>query len=194
MKRGAALFIAGAICAGLGWRAPAPAAEPPDAAELDRGTAALYYLLNVEGRPRTLDEVRAALPACDDRGYSSRELADSAGSLGLEVAGGRSLDLEKAPDRPIIAFIKRPEHGHDVLLRPVGHTGRLVRVLDGREAPEVLDMAAFRAEQGWTGLCLVPERGPAWSGPLTLVAAIVVAVSWMAVWIRHRRGAAGVQS
>jgi hypothetical protein len=88
-------------------------------------------------------------------------------------------------------FLARGRHGHYVVLRPVGHTGKLVQVLDPNEEPVVLDAARLYASPEWTGLALVPAR-PNWTARVVgTIGAAALAVLGVARLARRRRGATG---
>jgi hypothetical protein len=61
------------------------------------------------------------------------------------------------------------------VIRPVGHSGKLVQVLDPNRDPEVLDADRLERSRSWTGLALVPRRssrsGQVFAGLLALGAA-----------------------
>ena len=100
-------------------------------------------------------------------------------------------------DRPAIVFLDKGGHGHFVVVRPVGHTGRMVQVIDGGHSVEVVDRSAMTSRAEWTGLALVPSRGPAArrSRIVAGVASILVlGCSWFLLKLaRGRRGAAKAQ-
>lgn len=183
----AALLI-GVIAAGLPTEA-APAVEPdhrPD--QPDCGVIALFNLLTLAGRTVSLDEVVAALPAPNPRGYSLEELRAASARLGLEVEGVRLRSRATPPDRPMLAYVNASEHGHFLVVRPVGHTGKLIQVLDGLRPPDVLDGPLLFRSPGWTGLGLVPSR-PEWAARLGVIAAAALAVPVTARLVRRRRAA-----
>ena len=64
---------------------------------------------------------------------------------------------EDAIDRPMLVFLRRKGHGHYVVVRPVGHTGKLVQVIDNFGPPEVVDKATLLASPVWTGIALLRE-------------------------------------
>jgi hypothetical protein len=63
----------------------------------------------------------------------------------------------------MIVFLKRPQHGHFQVVRPVGHTGKLAQVIDASSSPEIVDRLAMFTSPEWTGIALVPDRGPGWT-------------------------------
>ncbi len=142
----------------------------PEEPRYDCGTKALYFLLRLEGISADLDSIAADLdrrsPVKANSGPDSEprrdrsmlELREAAGRFGLKLDGIRIPGGKLAPSRPAIAYIDRKPHGHFVVVKPVGHTGSLVQVLDGESEPEVIDAARLYASESWTGLALVPRR------------------------------------
>lgn len=165
----------------------ASAAEPT----ADCGTKALYFLLRLEGRPAeperilaTLDEVAgAATGKSPISGRSMKELRDAAGRLGVPLDGVRWPRGAVRPDRPVIAFLDRRPHGHFIAVRPVGHTSKLVQVLDGEAEPEVVDAARLTAAREWTGLILEPRRANR-ASRLLVVGIILLVLLAPTVWRR----------
>ena len=45
-----------------------------------------------------------------------------------------------------------------LVIRPIGHTGKLVQVIDSDQPTRVMDKADLIASDQWTGLVLVPRR------------------------------------
>ena len=84
--------------------------------------------------------------------------------------------LEKsvdAIDRPMLVFLKRGSHGHFVVIRPIGHTGKLVQVIDSARGTEVVDKSDLINSPDWTGLALIPVRTD-WQYNLALGLALVI--------------------
>ncbi len=125
----------------------------------DCGTYALYHLLHLEGLSHRLDQVRSALdtPAATG-GHTLKELRQAAGRLGLSLDAIAIPKSFPAIDRPGLAFVKSGPEGHFLVIRPVGHTGRLIQLLDGERPPVVVDWDRLFASPSWTGLVLVPRR------------------------------------
>jgi len=125
----------------------------------DCGTLSLYTLLHIEGKTTELSQLEAVLPPpLDPRGYSMKDLQDAARSRGLVLDG---LLLEKDPsaiDRPMIVFMKQYPHGHFMVLRPVGLSGKHVQVLDPNHVPDIIDKTTLFESDQWTGLALVPRQ------------------------------------
>ena len=87
-----------------------------------------------------------------------KELKDAAAHLGLRLRG---VSLPREPgviDRPILAFLQGKSHGHFVVVRPTGHTGHLVQIIDDVGDPRVIDSTRLFAEPWWTSTALVPPR------------------------------------
>jgi len=124
----------------------------------DCGTLALYNLLYLEGRRTDLRRLESVLPSPEPRGYSMKELQSAARACGLNLGGAALGRDDRAIDRPMIVFVRQEGHGHFIVIRPVGHTGRLVQVIDRNRAPDVLDKSDLYSSDGWTGLALIPRR------------------------------------
>jgi hypothetical protein len=145
--------------------------SPIDAHGYDCGTFALHTLLAIEGSPTPIDTLKSHLPGGRPNGYSMAELRDAAGTLGLALIGVIIPRSDRAPDRPALVFLKWKDHGHFVVARPVGHSGKLIQIIDLSDDPIVVEAAEFYASPGWTGLALVPRRRSwAWS----IVASLLV--------------------
>jgi hypothetical protein len=112
------------------------------------------------------------------------EIRDASRALGLDLKGARLRPGDRVPDRPILALLHDGPHGHFVVVRPVGHTGRLVQVIDGRRFPAVMDAAVLVSSPEWSGLVLVP-RGSSWPRRVAMIAALAVALA-MAVSLMRR--------
>jgi hypothetical protein len=152
------LIIVCAIQAAPGAQGPAKSQEPGDC-----GTLALYSLLQIEGFPASLNVISSQLPPYRPAGYSMNELRIAARSLGLVLDGaflGRSAD---PIDRPMLAFLKVDSKGHFLVIRPAGHTGKLVQVIDSNQPPRVMEKVDLVASEQWTGLVLAPRRTSWWT-------------------------------
>jgi ABC-type bacteriocin/lantibiotic exporter with double-glycine peptidase domain len=139
------------------------------------GTMALLNLIQLSAQKCTLEEVQAALPGQDARGHSLEELREGAKRFRLTVDGIQLLK-EAQFDRPLIAFVEQQGHGHFVAIRPAGHTGRKVQILDGLADPRVVDLHDLIREPGWTGLALI-SRQPRWMVQFSLI------LSWSAILV-----------
>ncbi len=161
----------------------------------DCGNSALYHLLRLEGRAVELNQLQTVLPSPGPDGHSFRELRDAAQRFGLRVD---AVVLPRHPPAifgPTLVFFKNGLEGHFVVARPVGHTGLLVQILDGEQAPSVVDAERLLGLPSWTGLALIPHR----TNYLALYATVIllcgmvvvswlcgmVVVSWLA-WNRRR--------
>ena len=84
--------------------------------------------------------------------------------------------------------MKRTQHGHFLVIRPVGHTGKLVQIVDSLQSPEVIDKSVLLASPEWTGLALVPGR-ISWT-PVLVGGSLGTIVFALSSW--ERSGYAGV--
>jgi ABC-type bacteriocin/lantibiotic exporter with double-glycine peptidase domain len=160
------VFLCGCLLSGVlsPLAAVADAAEdqPVAAVEVDCGLASLYLLLRLEGHPVALPSLASQLPPLPAEGHSLRDLRDVARGLGLRVTGMLLPTGQPAPRSTCLAFVNRGGHGHFLVLRPVGHTGKLVQVFDGLGGPVVLDWTNLRGSPEWTGLVLLTDQTSAW--------------------------------
>lgn len=172
----------------LGLAARASAEAPPAAPHPSRdcGAAALYVLLSLEGRPTDLAEVTRALPPLKSGGYSMREIRDAARPLGLRLAGVSIAREGRSIDRPAIAHLDVGKGGHFVVIRPVGHTGNLVQVIDSTQSPIVIDRSELISSKQWTGFVLVPPRAN-WLALSATGLASVLILSGAAMHLGRRR-------
>lgn len=162
----------------LGWAGEEP--NPPR--EPDCGSCALYTLLRLEDRPTSLSTIASRLGPPKPGGYSMKELRDAARACGLPLTGVILQKEERAIDRPMIVFLKRGPHGHFLVIRPLGVTGKLVQVIDSVRPPGVEDKADLTASPEWTGIALISEgsNGPKWLVAVCVasLSAIVVGLLW----------------
>ncbi len=150
-----------------GSRADGPPSDRPSAS---CGMYALYHLARLEGVGVPADRIATVLPPLHPDGYSMKDLRDAAGRLGLGLQG---VSLGREPgaiDRPMLAFLKLSDHGHYVVVRPVGHTGRLVQVIENAGDPLVVDSSMLFASPRWTGTVLLPHRT---NWPVVLSSALI---------------------
>ena len=152
--------------------------DPSESVLRDCGPRCLFLLARLEGRKLAPADVSSALPGGRSRHYSLAELRSSASKIGLDLSGVRLSGGTSAPDRPALAFLKRGAHGHFVVVRPVGHSGNLVQVIDPNEKPVVVDAKVLYASPEWTGLALVPARGVPW-----LRVCGIVGLGTLGVWV-----------
>jgi len=126
------------------------------------GASALYSLLRLEGFRADPNALASRLPPPPPQGHSMKDIREAAATFGLRMAGVRLRDYPAAVDRPMLVYLDRGAHGHFVVVRPVGHTGKLVQVIDASRPPEILDQAYLFSSPGWTGLALAPDRLGPW--------------------------------
>lgn len=139
--------------------------------QYDCGTLALHTLLAVEGRPTPLDVLTSKLPPPGPDGYSMKELRDTAESLGFPLLGVKLPPAPRTLDRCALVFQNERNHGHFLVIRPVGHSGRLIQVIDPAGDPVVIEGEDLYRTPGWTGLGLVASR-TRWTPRILLVLAI----------------------
>lgn len=147
----------------------------------DCGTLALYHILSLEGRPASLVKIGSHLPRMPPDGYSMKELRDAARACGLYLSGVRLQDPIRELDRPAIVFLKQ---GHYVVVRPVGHTGKIVQVLDGTESCGMVDKNVLFASPNWSGLVLM--RAKTRSEHLIAVAVLSTTGAGFLLWFYPR--------
>jgi hypothetical protein len=143
----------------VSWPGSAPGVEePPRMDSWDCGTVALYHLLHLSGRFADLDELRSVMGAPGAEGHSFRELRQAAGHFGLPLDAIVLPKQRSAIQGSVLLFVKLGREGHFLVVRPVGHTGHLIQVLDGDRPPTVIDAERLFDSPSWTGLALVPRR------------------------------------
>lgn len=157
MTAACALLLLMAIAADSPGAGPATE-ESQDGGRLDCGTAALYHLLQLEGRPIELESLRAALGPSGPDGRSFRELRSASRRFGLSLDAVLLPKVRSSLSGPTLALLKNGPEGHFVVVRPVGQKGLLVQVLDGEQAPYVIDAQRLLNSSVWTGLILIPHR------------------------------------
>lgn len=149
-----------------------PSAGPPSKSA-SCGAQSLFLLASLEGVSLDFTKLETCLPEPGPGGYSMLELREAASRLGFRLIGVRIEQIESAIDRPMIAFLNRPPHGHFVVIRPIGHTGRLVQVLDPSAEAYVVDAGRLFRSKDWTGAVLMVDQ-PDWVsrfGGLLLISA-----------------------
>jgi len=138
----------------------------------------------------SIDALESHLPPRERTGRSMSDLRDTARAFGLTLTGVKLTRSDRAPDRPALVFLRREDHGHFLVVRPVGHSGKLVQIIDATGDPTVIDAANLYASPQWTGLALVPSRT---NWPFRLAVGILVAgcVTLILTWglLGHRRNA-----
>jgi hypothetical protein len=92
------------------------------------------------------------------------KLRDAARACGLSLRGVLLNKDERAIDRPMMVFLKRSQHGHFQVVRPVGNTGKLAQVIDPNSPSGsiIVDKLTMFRSPEWTGIALVPDRRPSW--------------------------------
>jgi hypothetical protein len=133
-------------------------APPPGLARSACGEAALYNLLRIEGHDVPYFKIALRLPSGDARGHSMAQLRDAARDLGIELVGVRISRFESPPTNPLLMLQRRSGHGHYVVVRRVGHSGKLLQVIDSSSPPTILDAVDFGASADWTGMALAERR------------------------------------
>lgn len=123
----------------------------------DCGVRALFLLHRLEGQPTRLDDLRQALPNPTPDGLSMLRLKEASYAHGLALDGVR---IRRADDirGPLLVFLKSGSHGHFVVVRPVGHSGRLIQVIDPSDDVDVFEADKVLRSPAWTGLALRPTR------------------------------------
>lgn len=129
-----------------------------DSGTFDCGTLSLYTLLRLAGKPTDLARISSHLPKPSSAGPSMQELRDAARDLGLELTGVKLPDSGRFEVDHAIVHLDRGDHGHFVVVRPVGHTGKVVQVFDSVRDPIAVEIDDLRKTPDWTGLALVPIR------------------------------------
>ena len=124
----------------------------------DCGTQSLYLLLRLEKIGVKLADLESTLAPMSETGHSMSELRDAGVKLGLRVRGIRLSEVSPNFDRPLLARLNRDPHGHFVVVRGVGHSGRLVQVLDPNLEPRIMEVSDLLKSPEWTGYVLVPIR------------------------------------
>jgi hypothetical protein len=85
--------------------------------------------------------------------------------------GSRTADRigEEEHNRPALLFVRRDADGHYIVVRGVGHAGRLVQTLDDDNEPVTQDAELLLESRAWTGLAFVPHRTDYWLAVLVSV-------------------------
>ncbi|WP_165071196.1 cysteine peptidase family C39 domain-containing protein [Paludisphaera rhizosphaerae] len=121
------------------------------------GAQSLYQLFKCVAINISPEQILPLLPPANPQGHSLGDLQRVAKQLGLTL---EALDYPIKSFRvesPIIMFFRIGSEGHFVVVRPVGHTGKLVQVLDGDRSPTVINCDDLTRLSSWTGLALVPQ-------------------------------------
>ena len=142
----------------------------------------LYLLLRLNGRPTELEVLESRLPAPTPEGFSMLDLRKAAKSCGLELAAYSLGRGERPPDRAFLAFVKVGGHGHYLVVRKCGHTGKMIQVIDPSRGVAVMDASELFNSHDWTGLLLLP-RPMIWPYQLALIWASTLPAIGLVWWI-----------
>jgi hypothetical protein len=185
--------IVGVLAIALPWQLHAQGSEDtPAAPPGDCGALALYHVLSLEGRRTNLDRIESALGALTPDGHSFLEIRAAARRLGLRLDAVVVRRERLQISGPTLAFVKSGQHGHFIVVRPVGHTGRLLQILDGYRDPLVVDADRLFASDAWTGLGLVPHKPNYLVVAAGALSAACLAALGLRQWNRGRRPSCGV--
>jgi hypothetical protein len=110
----------------------------------------------LDSRNWTLSDVERYLSPAKHE-YTLGELRAAAERAGFPLDGIR-LRRDRAPQRASLVYLHNGRFGHFNVIRPVGHSGTLVQVLDGDKHARVVDFPTLYSRAEWTGLALVPSR------------------------------------
>ncbi len=121
------------------------------------GALALHHVLSLTGQPADLDEVQDRLPPPYPRTRSFAELRDCARGFGLSLTGVVLAKNAQALPPVALMHLNRKPEGHFIVVRRLGHTGKLVQIFDGLHDPYVIDAAQLFAAPEWTGFALIPD-------------------------------------
>jgi hypothetical protein len=130
----------------------------------------------------------ARLPEGTRAGPSLAQLRDAAAACGLGLRRVRLRRSDWPLDRPALIHLDRHASRHYVVIRPIGHSGRLVQVIDRPNRIETLDFDGLVCSPGWTGLALIPSR-PNWAAGAGIVLVIVASVVILARTVARLRAA-----
>jgi len=117
------------------------------------GELALLGLMTIEGIK--IPDRMSPLP--DTYGeLSMLELEELARSSRLKLVSVH-LRSTGSIDRPMILFVRREGHGHYLLARPVGRSGRKVQLIDSDGGSRIVDRGDLGRSPDWTGHALVVD-------------------------------------
>jgi ABC-type bacteriocin/lantibiotic exporter with double-glycine peptidase domain len=152
------------------------------------GPIALYLLARMEGRAADLAHVQSRVVIGTDGSSTLDHLRQAADSLGLQSEAVLLKRTDWPLDRPAILHLDRGSSGHFVVIRPVGHTGKLVQVIDAPDQVEVMDFDQLASDPSWTGAALVPTH-KAIAPWRRILLALTLAAGPVALWyvLKHRR-------
>ena len=150
------------------------------------GVMALYALSRLENIPTNLTAIDAQVSMTGKTGHSLSELREAAHAFGLELTGVHLSSADWPLDRPALVRLKQGPLGHFVVIRPVGHSGKLVQIVDGIHCVEVLDAQDLFSSTEWAGEGLIPVR-PADSFPAWTSTNLAVFGAAASCWLLLRR-------
>ncbi len=149
------------------WEIVVGVPEVRQSARKDCGAAALRMVLGYWGRPLTLDEVRAAVPAAGEGGIQVAALRQVARAQGLRafVIEGRLTDIERelARQRPILVGVmktyRRRVYPHYEVVVGINRREQRILTLDPAHGLRVNGSDGFAAEwaaAGYVALIIIP--------------------------------------
>lgn len=168
------------------WTSAAAGPDQSEEYQYNCGILSLYTLLQLENARIDLADLESRLPPPSPDGCSLKELRDAARAVGVELRGVRLSDAPGSLDRPALVFIDAGGHGHYIVIRPCGRTGKLLQILDANHSPRVIDESFFKSSESWTGIALIPTRTN--TRLLSLVVIVLVASLLVIVKIRLMSG------
>jgi ABC-type bacteriocin/lantibiotic exporter with double-glycine peptidase domain len=120
-------------------------------------TISLYMFYKINCIDIDINMIEGLLPPSTARGRNMEALVNASRTLGLPLEAVRFGPNEPIQE-PSIILVRRSEHGHFVVVRPVGRSGKLLQVLDGYAAPRIVEATRVYQSPQWTGLALVMPR------------------------------------
>jgi ABC-type bacteriocin/lantibiotic exporter with double-glycine peptidase domain len=155
---------------------------------LECGLDALILYSRLIGYPQDRALVRSSLgPVVPGRGYSMLQLQEAGRGLGIPLRGVRLNPEASNLQTPIIILCRLGEHFHYRVLRPIGHSGRVVQILDpSYETPFVLDYETVRRSAEWTGYALIPSSHSA-SWVITIITITIISLILVYIFGKLRK-------
>ncbi len=86
----------------------------------------------------------------------------------------------------MLVYLKQGEHGHFIVVRPVGRMGKMVQVLDNDQDVLVTDLTDLTSAVEWAGLSLRPIHVD-WPGRFGVVSAIIASCLCLALIRKMRK-------
>ena len=161
----------------------------PDKPELyECGVLSLYTFLRLNNVAVKLQDLDDVINPSQTDGHTLKELRDAGKKFGLRLIG---VHLRKGQtiSAPVIIYFKSGRHGHYAVLRPVGHTGKLVQLMDTlAPVPEVSDFSVVTSRTDWTGICLMRKDVDVVSMLTFLVGCLTVGISVFGIVLKLSRG------